>query len=105
MRDAARKHTHATQTTYIAQILRNLTPFVLVFTPMRSGANNDIALSGERNVFIDQLPKVEEVKADGESLSREVRVALQRGVCTFQVRGAALYTPSCAHSFPTFAQK
>lgn len=61
--------------------------------PMRSAANNDIALSGERNVFIDQLPKVEEVKADGESLSREVRVALQRGVCTFQVRSRPLKAP------------
>ena len=55
----------------------------------RSCANNDIALSGTRNVFVDELPKIEEEKTEnGEHLSREVRAALQRGVCTFQLTGS-----------------
>lgn len=54
---------------------------------MLSARDNDIAVSGAMNVFIDELPKLTDVKTEGEAISQEVKVAMQRKVCTFQLTG------------------
>jgi hypothetical protein len=54
---------------------------------MCSAKNNDIAVSGAMNIFVDELPKMEG-KGEGDNIAQEVKVAVERKVCTFQLTGS-----------------